>query len=991
TKTASNVSSSVGFTTYPTKYTVPLPFRFTVTENPVPAPPLYESRISLQNTAVDWRYATQVYKPPAGPLPVHYELYVSDRPDDPAPQLAGVTNRDPGGAAYASWADARWAKNMSLPPPGATGDPAALSAALITGAAASTLEGVFVNWRNLASYGGKPIEPNKIYYFWIRTYVIENGALNGDSEFSIMISATTPPYPQGSDDVFFRRLAPTDFSIAKDEAGDLRVTGETAVFEWSQNEAGVLYEFVISSVRDVNGFFMPDGSGLLFGDPALAPPGRDALYESFIREFTGDDGDAMDRRLLLDPDALGGGFTRDPDTGRLNLTVDRWLFPNSLYYVSLRAVSRNPDPGDQEFYKAYKNTSAFVTVPLTTLLLEAPFDLRAVVGAELAFDFAETAAADPSSTDPANANPANAVSADYHIYLRGPGKPDYAPVGGSQGTVVKTDGIVYCRIVNLEFNKSYDVRVMRGSRSPVQAYAAAGLVTRDSYHAVEVEWKGLATAPNDAFLRFQVAVLSQREMAELPSEDVAYFELADLNLMPFRYTADGRTYAYHISESAQTAADPAIMLYNAVLLTKPTRLSGGLVEQRPLEANMRYFVKVRTRKISRDDPSASAFSKYAGPVEARTDFVQGSQDEVEEQQRTEDNLRDKLAEFERETYYVADSGDRAEGKFLLKEDKVVGLIRTSPGAGYLIDVSENLKRAGADTVYIPGGVLLALQDFDKSLTLRTFGAEYTFAKNTIDLRYQAVYTDMAKKAGTQAYLVRIREGRAAFTAGLAPRGGEGITDVHRLEATVIASNRSYANIRGILDDYLYNEQTGLLNRKLAALSYNTENFDAARAGADTDTGGQGAAGASSYETEEAENRAKKAEDELRRAHDAYVEELAADIRSQASYRLGDVLEGRNGYRALAADALPVREFGAPLGVSLSHEKKQSGKVSPFVSYDGAEWFKLTQNVTTKPNAVSFSVSAPGYYSAVRADVAAGGLAEGSAEKAALEKVASRYE
>jgi hypothetical protein len=119
--------------------------------------------------------------------------------------------------------------------------------------------------------------------------------------------------------------------------------------------------------------------------------------------------------------------------------------------------------------------------------------------------------------------------------------------------------------------------------------------------------------------------------------------------------------------------------------------------------------------------------------------------------------------------------------------------------------------------------------------------------------------------------------------------------------------------------------------------------------------------------------------------------MVDDVKSLVSIRVGDVLEGRNGYRSLVADLYTVREFDAPMGVKLSYDRQPSGKINPFVSYDGKEWFKLTQNLVNTKTAEAFQVIAPGYYSAVIAPVGTEGLAEGSAEKAELEKVASRFD
>jgi len=57
--------------------------------------------------------------------------------------------------------------------------------------------------------------------------------------------------------------------------------------------------------------------------------------------------------------------------------VDSWLFPNRLYYFSIRAVKRD-DP---------TNYSLWVSIPVTTIMIEQPSMLEAIKDAQLGFYF----------------------------------------------------------------------------------------------------------------------------------------------------------------------------------------------------------------------------------------------------------------------------------------------------------------------------------------------------------------------------------------------------------------------------------------------------------------------------------------------------------------------------------------------------------------------------------------------------------------------------
>ena len=960
----SNPSISIGFTTYPTEYTVPLPFEFRVTGNTITPTPTgtaaFENSVGLQNSAIDLDYTGSYISAKQ----VFYELYISDNPLDPKPQLAGITNN----IAVKTWEDPVWGAKMRLP----RHTDGQLAAKLISGTTTTTAQGTYINWNDLKLYDGQPLQPNKIYYFWMRTYIIEKDAAGvdkiiGDVMHSIMLSLTTRPYPQIPDDTYRRLRSPTDFAIARDKEGNLLVTGETAVFEWSPTGEEVLYELVATSIRDFNWFMNPD-TGLPFGDPALADSGTDLTYDSFVRAFDADDG-VVDGRLLLDPTRQDERFSFDPLTGKYSFTMDHWLFPNSLYYISIRPVKRD-GVKNETFYKTINNTGAYMTVPLTTLLLEAPFDLRTVTGAELCFSFEDS---EPGY-----------LSTDYHIYIFRPGEADYTLSGGSRGTILRAGNAVYGQVRGLEFMKEYDVRVMRGDQTPQLVYEEKGLRTREACFSVEAEWKGLAMEPDDQYLQFQLAIISQREMENLPPEEVEYFELSEVNLAQYVYVADGASYPYYIAENAETVLDPQIMLYRTVIHSKPVRLANGVVEQRPLESNTLYYIKVRTRKLQESDADTSAFSKFAGPVNARTDFVQIAQDDIEEQMRLEQNLLDELAGMEQETIYEIDLGAAAENKLILKEDKIVGILKSSPNASFLIDVSENAKKASTDVIYVPGGVFTALQEFDKSLTIRSEGIEYIFSKNTIDLSYSDTVADLVRRAGTDVLMVRLKSGRTEFLAAYAPEGSRGITDMHTLTADIIASKRSYQNINAIITDYIYNEKTGLLAKKLAALSYHTNVPKTASDLAEPEP-------EDPLNPEDQERLEQRRIENRLKASNAYLKELIRDLRSGVSYKIGDVLEGRNGYQSIIADIMNVKEFDEPLGIRLNHDVQKAAKVNPFVSFDRREWFKLTQGLTNKKTSIVFEVVSTGTYAAVAAGIATNGLREGSDDRMNVESVAKRVE
>jgi len=252
--------------------------------------------------------------------------------------------------------------------------------------------------------------------------------------------------------------------------------------------------------------------------------------------------------------------------------------------------------------------------------------------------------------------------------------------------------------------------------------------------------------------------------------------------------------------------------------------------------------------------------------------------------------------------------------------------------------------------------------------------------------------DLLKKTGAKDTLVRLSSERGSFPSALAPQGSKGITQAHALGATVIASNRSYESIASALKSYIYDESTGLAAKQLAALSGYVKRQETVAAAAATATAAPAATpDPSGYETDAAKNAQEQAGKARRSAADSYAAELMQDLRTQVSNRVGDILDGRNGFKALAAGQYQVKEFGQPVQVTLSFAAQPAGRISPFLTYDGKEWFKATQNVSGDRSKVTFYAAAPGTFSAVLAATDTGGLAEGSPERAALEKVTGAYD
>ena len=173
---------------------------------------------------------------------------------------------------------------------------------------------------------------------------------------------------------------------------------QQCTFSWTHQEEDVIYQIIRTTGRV---------------HPMAEPTEyeNDPEYTSFLAEYDPpEEGEAPeDRGVFLDPegdpeDNFPGKFTYDRTTGLCTFTVDRGMFPNRLYYFSLKAIRTDADR------KPLKKPShsVWVSIPVTTSFIEAPSMLEAIPGAEIGFFWTDP---DPAYT-----------AEDYTIYIKGPEK-----------------------------------------------------------------------------------------------------------------------------------------------------------------------------------------------------------------------------------------------------------------------------------------------------------------------------------------------------------------------------------------------------------------------------------------------------------------------------------------------------------------------------------------------------------------------------------------
>ncbi len=188
----------------------------------------------------------------------------------------------------------------------------------------------FLGSNPVTSRFGDGIKPNTTYYFIIRTQLTIGGQPFPASEFSQVLSVTTPRdwvLPPGDEEKYPR--APVDFSIDTDSSGNLKLDSRSVTLKWTWLEPDAAYTMGIEEVES--------GDYTEYPVSSLSPTDQgNSVYTVTIQD----------------------------------------LIPNTLYYFRLRAEKQVMVNGQPETL-----SSEWITIPVTTTVLEIPQALETVSNA----------------------------------------------------------------------------------------------------------------------------------------------------------------------------------------------------------------------------------------------------------------------------------------------------------------------------------------------------------------------------------------------------------------------------------------------------------------------------------------------------------------------------------------------------------------------------------------------------------------------------------
>ncbi len=882
---------------------VPLPANLTLEangKNTEITPPVNYIDIKFDKVSnLDWKNYTSDYDITKYDYYTYYDIYMNSRTDTAFP-LIGTTEKPQGDLVFTG-----------------VDDPASTSVK----ARISQFTDNSDPYRVVDKFGSRLL-PNTTYYFKVKTrLVIKNKTVPADITVKESISTAilpvttivlniTPP-----DDNDRKPLAPTDFTIKNDINGNPMLSGDSVTFTWERKEFDVVYELIRTTGR--------------VGPADLLPAYEsDPEYTSYLNAYDLPSDGLVNKKVYLNPDpnaspapGPAGKFSYDGATKMCSYTVDMRLFPNKLYYFSIKAVRFNSQ-------KVPVAESVWISIPVTTSLIEAPAELVAVNDAQLGFFWTDST---PGMT-----------AEDYRIYAKGPGDSGYKLVSHSGATIVKDkDGRTYYgRLAHLKIDSFYDIQVFKGIDSNVMVFDKKRMKTRDGFHELEVRWKGLPV--DDGFSSYEIAIRAEgaSEYTTLTASDLEQYSDKNGKLLP-----------YYTEEIPQTVNND-YLIFNAKIKSALTTLPGGLQTRQPLKSNIKYYIKVRAVKV---DPAsyATAYSKYIGPVDSRTEFNQDDYDNTDKENENKATFLEKMKQLEKGYYWRVDIGNGDSSRILLKGDMVVNAINNTSEASFAVDMSDISLNIGKDVIYMPLSILKAMNAKNKSLVIRTNQAEYVLRPRTLDAGENQQIKELVGKPAVKDTYLQLTIARTDTAPTSLSASGAPISAVNDLDILAVGALKTDKELKELFHDKLYNEDSGLVSVKLNLL-----------------LNAYVGSGSNAQKT---------------------IDEYTAKLVDMIEEELSDYIYSTLTSVTLNTSAESITQFESPVSAKLSFSSRQ-GLKTPYVLYDGSStWQKLTNNVVQAASNLTFNVLKTGKYVVVVAKSNISDVADSHWAKDYIGKLTSQYD
>ena len=734
---------------------------------------------------------------------------------------------------------------------------------------------------------GADLRSNTIYYFMLKTrLVIEGESLHKESFATPVVSATTLKGSLEDPDESSRNpLAPADFIVSTDIEGNFLVSGSSVSFKWTRLETQPVYEVICTSEK-----VLPEADKIEYEN--------DSMYKSFISHFGNKDSDGNSSTFILNPekDIQNGRFVYDKVSNTFTLKIDEWLFPNRLYYFSIRA-------------RINDKQSAWVSIPVTTALIEMPLLIEPVIDYEVGFFWTEY--------------DSRFKAEDYTVYIKGPNDIDFKQVNKANITIIRDGEVFYARIGKLKADSEYSVKVFLGANKTNPVYKNESIYTRNGCYEFDVKWMG-----NEGY-KYEVAILREN--------DSDYIILNDIDLHTFTDKYD-RELPYYMEKTPKTVGNDNSVYY-ARVKSIPNKLSDGTVSHLPVEPNTKYYVKVRAIRIDPLDSTIISYSKYIGPISLRTEFSQKDYDDEEDKEKEEVIFTDKIDKFEDSLYWKVNTWDSSEYVILLKGERIANYIENTWDTTFVLDIKDIPLDTEVSTIYIPINIKDALNTNNKEMEISILGGSWTIRAKTLDILKTSRVKTVLEEKGVNGSIIELKISRDNIyyednTYYGFPESTQIVSPIYDLEIKVIGMSKTYEQVSKAIQNKLYNKETGMVTEKANYIM----------------------------------NYYGRAIKDNKRLED-YMDGLLLQMEKELSVYIQNTLQSA---RVKEAET-HVNTLGSPMVVKLpfinttdqervNRIDTAGGMKNPFTLYkDSNKWSKVVQNITWKDSLVNFTISEPGKY------------------------------
>ncbi len=772
---------------------------------------------------------------------------------------------------------------------------------------------------------GKSLAPNSSYYFFVKVRLVLPNGDTKESIKSVLLPVTIPRgEPTEPDDTDLRPEAPEDFAIAVDENGDQMLTGQRVTFEWKIRDNKAAYELIATSARVAPDATTDAGGGI----------NTDPTYISFIGTFgnKGNDGDGTD--LIMNPGItpLPGKFEiiqEEDGTSKCRYTIDTWLFPNKIYYFSLRALTMENH--------VVKKSSVWISIPVTTTLIESPTMLQVVNDCSIAFNWYGTL---PTES--------------YQIRLKPVDEIDYTVLTKSQYTIVQDSKYYnYVRTtkdIKLKPNTEYNIQVVskvNGVENIINILKYSSndyYKTRDDYHEIDVRWQGVAIDP---YTEFEIAIKTE--------DDTEYTVLDNSKDLEQYNDLTTHTYPYYIEKSINNVNNN-YYTYNARIKSVEVTLPDGTKEHKVLKSNTKYYIKVRAKKTDSVNMEAVTRSKYAGPVNTRTEFNQDDYDDIDDDTGNTSKFLDMLDELEKNVYWEVNRVNSSINKIYVKDERIVNLLETPGNYSLTLDLAQSPAYVNSEEIYMAKSILVAMKSTNKSIIIKTKGIEYTIRPETFDMENMEEFKKASELSGSKDVYLQINNIQSSSIQPEGPENTSVASKMNVLSTQVVASRKTSTAIKDMIKDKLYNEKTGIIQKKLAVLK-NPNN-----------------------------SKTKGKQEEV----DKYLLQLIDEIKSELSYYIDDTINGTGYTNGLFMEKYSVAKFSSPMAIKMQYQG--STLANPYILYGSSRnWQKLSMNIKRETGFLSYYVTGTGKFVIFSSKDITSTIADDNPAKEYITKLASNYD